>query len=155
MGSTEQLRTPTKGGGTSGWARQGYRPPTPSCSWRPRESGGLVRLGPLLCPTCGAGQGRLGQGSPLERKLGGGWAAGGGSGSASSLWRKDKFPPPGAPSAPFPFLFPHNDADCSTSVIITLCLKIQNKSQERNWCGSRRIDLREEREPLRGAPSWR
>lgn len=36
---------------------------------------------------------------------------------------------------------PHNDADCSTSVIITLCLKIQNKSQERNWCGLSRILL--------------
>lgn len=42
---------------------------------------------------------------------------------------------------PFPFLFPHNDADCSTSVIITLCLKIQNKSQERNWNGLRRLLL--------------
>lgn len=63
-------------------------------------------------------------------------------GVASFRGGKTSYPPPGAPSVPFPFLVSqNNDADCSTSVIITLCLKIQNKSQERNWCDSRRILL--------------
>lgn len=62
-------------------------------------------------------------------------------GVASSR-EKTSFLTPAAPTALFPFLVsPHNDADGSTSVIITLCLKIQNKSQERNWCGLSRILL--------------
>lgn len=63
-------------------------------------------------------------------------------GVASSQRGKTSYPPPGASSPPFPFLVSlNNDADCTTSVIITLCLKIQNKSQERNWYGLRRILL--------------
>lgn len=64
--------------------------------------------------------------------------AGGRGGSCLFLRREDKFPSPPnrVPRLPFTFLFlTHNDADCSTAVIITLCLKIQNKSQERNWLG--------------------
>lgn len=61
---------------------------------------------------------------------------------ASSHRGKTSYPPPWGSSAPFPVLVSlNNDADCATSVIITLCLKIQNKSQERNWCCLRRILL--------------
>lgn len=116
----------------------------------PAQAGTAGGLGPVRleacveksCPTRGAGPGagyRFLAGKEDRRVLGH-WR-----------WRWESLLPeeerqvplpPETSSGPFPFLVSlHNDADCSTSVIITLCLKIQNKSQERNWCGSRRILL--------------
>lgn len=91
------------------------------------------------CSTCETGQRGWGQvprrkGEEIGRVLG---LLEVEVGVASSKEERQVPLPPGVLSAPFPFLvLPHNDADCSTSVIITLCLKIENKSQERNWCGS-------------------
>lgn len=133
---------------TSAWARQGYRPLTPIHCQRPLGSleGQLDRDALLCiesCPTCEVGHSWLGHSWLAEKEIGrllGLLEVE--VGVTSSPGGKTSSPPPWGPLAPFPFLVsPHNDADCSTSVIITLCLKIQNKSQERNWCGLSRILL--------------
>lgn len=153
IGSREQLRTLAKVRATSAWARLGYWPLTPIHCWRPLGSlEGQLDWDALLriesCPTREVGHSWLPHSWLAEKKIGRLLGLLGlpevevEVGVASSPGGKTSSPPPGGPLAPFPFLVsPHNDADCSTSVIITLCLKIQNKSQERNWCGLSRILL--------------
>lgn len=121
-------------------------------SWglgRERENNSLdPQLGRLLFPCSGNSQVGLNIGcfpggaesvAHQGRKLGG-WLGPAGSGGGSCLFRRreDKFPSPNTGSLGSRSLScspTNNDADCSASVIITLCLKIQNKSQERKWLG--------------------
>lgn len=141
---SEQLRTLAKVGATSGCARWGYMVPTPSCCWRSGEnlegsyagcSAGMLCREKLSYLRLG---GVAGYRFPAEVRR----VLGCRCGNCLFQGGKTSSPPPepliSLSLSCFP---PHNDADCSTSVIITLCLKIQNKSQERNWCGLSRILL--------------
>lgn len=121
---------------TSGCARWGYMVPTPQLLlevWG--ESGG--QLGWVLYWDSLQRKVVLPEGwaewldTGSQQKSGGCWAVGVG---IACFKEERQVPLPRSPHLPFPFLFPpHNDADCSTSVIIIFENSEQITGKELVW----------------------